>query len=97
MHACASEDPVFVAMNKKGNRETNRKLGAFCINCHAPMAVQLGLVDHSNAADFDPAALPPEAKGVTCYFCHNVEQVTTTHNNGLVLAMDNTMRGGLRN
>lgn len=48
----ASEDPVFVAMNKKGNRGTNSKLGAFCINCHAPMALHLGLVDDSNAADF---------------------------------------------
>ncbi len=92
MHAYASEDPVFLAMNARGQRETNGELGDFCINCHAPMAVRLGL---ASGATFDPAALPPEAKGITCYFCHNVEEVKEDHNNGLVIAMDQTMRGGV--
>jgi len=94
MHAYAAEDPVFVAMNARGQRETNGRLGDFCVKCHAPMAVELGLTDGTN---FDPAGLPPNAKGITCYFCHNVAEVTTTHNNGLVIAMDQTMRGGLQN
>nr|MBA3501986.1 ammonia-forming cytochrome c nitrite reductase subunit c552 [Deltaproteobacteria bacterium] len=93
MHAYAAEDPVFVAMNNRGQRETNGKLGTFCISCHAPMAVALGLATGEN---FDPAALPAAAKGVTCYFCHNVENVTDIHNNPLKLAMDQTMRGGLK-
>jgi Cytochrome c554 and c-prime len=97
MHAYASDDPVFVAMNKRGQRETGGKLGDFCLKCHAPMAIELGLVDATNAAAFDPATLAPEARGITCYFCHNVKQVTDTHNNGLVLANDQTMRGGLKN
>jgi nitrate/TMAO reductase-like tetraheme cytochrome c subunit len=92
MHAYAAEDPVFVAMNNRGQRETQGKLGTFCISCHAPMAVALGL---SNGENFDPAALPPSAKGVTCFFCHNIEDVTGIHNNPLKLAMDQTMRGGL--
>lgn len=92
MHAYASEDPVFVAMNARGQREA--QLGTFCVNCHAPMAVKLGLTDGTN---YDPSALPPEAKGITCYFCHNVDKVTDDHNNGLVLAMDQTMRGGAEN
>lgn len=92
MHAYASEDPVFVAMNKRGQRETGGMLGTFCVKCHAPMAVELGLTDGQN---FDPAQLPATAKGITCYFCHNVKSVTDTHNNGLVLANDQTMRGGL--
>jgi hypothetical protein len=94
MHAYASEDPVFVAMNKRGQKDTNGELGDFCVSCHAPMAIQLGL---ATGANFDPAALPPEAKGITCFFCHNVEQVTDDHNNPIVLAMDQTMRGGARN
>lgn len=92
MHAYASEDPVFVAMNARGQREA--QLGTFCVNCHAPMAVKLGLTDGTN---YDPAALPPEAKGITCYFCHNVDSVKDDHNNGLVLAMDQAMRGGAAN
>ncbi|MBA2542436.1 MAG: hypothetical protein H0V17_22535 [Deltaproteobacteria bacterium] len=93
MHAYASEDPVFVAMNKRGQRETNNTLGDFCVRCHAPMAVELGL---TNGIDFDPATLPAEAKGITCYFCHNVDSVGELHNNGLILANDQTMRGGVK-
>lgn len=94
MHAYASNDPVFVALNKRGQRETNNQLGTFCVKCHAPMAVNLGLTDGTN---FDPAALPASAKGVTCYFCHNVKEITDTHDNPLVLANDTTMRGGAKN
>ena len=94
MHAYASDDPVFVAMNQRGQRETNGQLGTFCVQCHAPMAVKLGLTD---GTDFDPAQLPPAARGITCYFCHNVKSVEDTHNNGLVLANDQTMRGGAAN
>ncbi len=93
MHAYASEDPIFVALNQRGQRDTNNKLGDFCVKCHAPMAVQLGL---TNGIDYDPSTLPPEAKGITCYFCHNVESVGELHNNGLVLANDQTMRGGVK-
>lgn len=92
MHAYASDDPVFVAMNRRGQRETGGALGTFCVKCHAPMAVELGL---TSGKDFDPAQLPAAARGITCYFCHNVKAVTDTHNNGLVLAGDQTMRGGL--
>jgi hypothetical protein len=92
MHAYASDDPVFVAMNRRGQRETGGALGTFCVKCHAPMAVELGLTDGTS---FDPAQLPASARGITCYFCHNVKSVQDTHNNGLVLAHDQTMRGGL--
>src|SRR5262245_2570979 len=36
MHAYASDDPLFVAMNARGQREAN--IGPFCVKCHAPMA-----------------------------------------------------------
>ena len=96
MHAYASDDPVFLAMNKRGQRETNNQLGTFCIQCHAPMAVALGTVTNENAKDFDPTTLSPSERGITCYFCHNVQKITDDHNNGLVLANDTTMRGGLQ-
>src|SRR5262245_27439779 len=43
MHAYASEDPVFRAMNQRAQRETGNELGDFCVKCHAPMAVAAGL------------------------------------------------------
>src|SRR5207245_2330902 len=42
MHAYASDDPVFLAMNKRGQRETSGMLGDFCAKCHAPLALALG-------------------------------------------------------
>ncbi len=91
MHAYASDDPVFVALNRSGQSDAH--LGAFCVRCHAPMAVTLGLTD---GTDFDPAKLPAAARGVTCYFCHDVAKVADDHNNGLELALDDVMRGGVR-
>src|SRR5438270_6561801 len=32
MHAYATDDPVFRAMNARGQRETNGALGTFCVN-----------------------------------------------------------------
>ncbi|MBX3209428.1 MAG: hypothetical protein KF764_30625 [Labilithrix sp.] len=92
MHAYAAEDPVFIAMNKRMLRETNGESADFCVGCHAPMALRLGLTkDGSNLAD-----LPTSVRGVTCYFCHAADAVEGTHNNPLRLADDGVMRGGIR-
>jgi hypothetical protein len=89
MHAYASRDPVFLAMNRRGQEETGGALGAFCVKCHAPMAVEEGATtDGLNLGE-----LPDKLQGVGCYFCHNVKAVAGTHNNPLVLANDVTMRG----
>lgn len=91
MHAYAAEDPVFIAMNARGQRETNGALGDFCVGCHAPLAVRTGATtDGLNLAD-----VPQELKGVTCYFCHSVAGVEGTHNNPLTLAEDGVLRGGI--
>jgi hypothetical protein len=99
MHAYATEDPVFVAMNKRGQEETNGALGEFCVNCHAPMAVRENAFTDLGADKFaNPAALPAELKGVTCYFCHNATGVGEPHNNGnVMLANDDVMRGSISN
>ena len=34
MHAHASDDPVFVALEQLGQRETDGALGTFCVGCH---------------------------------------------------------------
>ena len=88
MHAYASTDPVFRAMNARGQKETNGALGDFCVKCHAPMAVNEHATDGT-----DIESVPKQLQGITCYFCHNVTSVTDTHNNPLVLANDQTMRG----
>ena len=91
MHAYAGEDPVFLAMNARGQRETKGELGNFCIKCHAPMAVNEG----ASTDGLDLAELPSELKGVTCYFCHNASSIEGTHNNPIRLSNDVTMRGNI--
>jgi hypothetical protein len=89
MHAYAGDDPVFLAMNERGQEETNGELGDFCVNCHAPMAVRDGLTtDGLNLGE-----LPQHYKGITCFFCHTAASVEDDHNNPIVLAEDLTMRG----
>jgi hypothetical protein len=93
MHAYASVDPVFRAMNARGQKETNKELGPFCVKCHAPMAVQeKATTDGTNMAD-----VKDKFQGITCYFCHQVTDVKGTHDNPLILANDATMRGGYDN
>jgi hypothetical protein len=88
MHAYAAEDPVFVAMNRRAQRESGGAVGDFCVRCHAPIAVAEGATDGLNVTDL-PAAL----KGVTCYACHAATAVEGTHNNPLRLATDGTLFG----
>ncbi len=91
MHAYAGDDPVFLAMNAQAQRETNGAIGDFCIRCHAPTAVALGLThDGLNLSE-----LPAKHRGVGCYACHQIEAVEGTHNNPLVLAFDSVMRGSI--
>lgn len=87
MHAYAAEDPLFLAMNRRAQREA--ALGTFCVNCHAPMAVRMGKTEDGLNLD----TLSASEKGVTCYFCHNVDEVAGTHDNPLRLANDTKMRG----
>lgn len=92
MHAYASDDPVFLAMNELGHQETNGELGQFCVKCHAPLAVADGLTDGSPES---LAALPEHMKGVSCYFCHNVKEVSGDNNSQVTLANDTVMRGNI--
>lgn len=85
MHAYAAKDPVFLAMNAKGQEETKGKLGQFCVQCHAPTASKLGLTPVSvgsngkHAMDFD-LKKPLIGHGVQCVTCHSIKQVDATLN-----------------
>jgi hypothetical protein len=92
MHAYAAKDPVFVAMNRRGQRETGGKLGDFCIRCHAPMAV----IDQRSSDGLNLAELPDRDRGVSCYFCHNAQGVEGDHNAMLTRGNDTALRGPIR-
>lgn len=89
MHAYAGDDPVFRAMEAKGQRETDGALGDFCVKCHAPAGVALGVV--STGADLDRVS--STLRGVTCWYCHQVDGIDGDHNNPLSVAGDGTFRG----
>lgn len=92
MHAYAAQDPVFLAMNRRGQRETKGELGDFCVRCHAPMAV----LDNLTQDGLNLEELPDLKRGVSCYFCHNVSGVDADHNGQLRIADDSTLRGPIR-
>ena len=89
MHAYASDDPIFIAMNARGQRETNGALGDFCVKCHAPMALREGATKDG----LNLATVPSALKGVTCLFCHSVASVEGAHDAAVTLSADLAMRG----
>jgi hypothetical protein len=88
MHAYAADDPIFLAMNARGQRETGGALGNFCVRCHAPLAVARGATTNG----LNLGELPAGLRGVTCIVCH-----TTSSAGGsfLDIADDDIMRGPL--
>src|SRR3954468_11928791 len=62
MHAYASLDPVFLAMNRRGQAETRGKLGSLCIGCHAPLALREG----ATSDGLNLEQVPAQLQGVTC-------------------------------
>jgi mono/diheme cytochrome c family protein len=86
MHAYAADDPIFVAMNARGQRETGGALGDFCVRCHAPLAARIG----ATADGLNLAALPAKLRGVTCLVCHGA---TVAADGSLDLVNDALMQG----
>ncbi len=91
MHAYAARDPVFLAMNARGQRETGGALGDFCIRCHAPLAVLAGATADGQNLD----EVPPELLGITCAYCHSIDAVEGDHGAALRVATDGVIRGGV--
>jgi hypothetical protein len=88
MHAYASDDPIFVAMNARGQRETGGALGDFCVRCHAPVALARGATfDGRNLTE-----IPSALRGVTCVACHS-DPGNAAGAGPLTLATDGIMRG----
>jgi hypothetical protein len=90
-HAYASEDPVFRALNRLGQEETNGVLGDFCIRCHAPLATRAGTTTNG----LELAELEPRDRGVSCAFCHRVSDVPGHANGELTLDEGGPFRAGI--
>lgn len=67
LHANAVSDPVFYSLFLETSRETGGKADALCLSCHAPTVSVTGDL---KLAD------PVSREGVTCDYCHSVEEVT---------------------
>jgi cytochrome c554/c'-like protein len=89
-HAAAGTDPVFVAMNDRGQRETGGALGDFCVRCHAPLAVARGATSDGRNLSTLRAGLV----GITCVVCHSG---IVTGNGSFGLLEDGVMRGPIAN
>ena len=93
IHAYASEDPVFRALNRLGQVETNGALGDFCVQCHAPLA--LAFKQTTDGLNLDD--VPEQYQGITCAYCHQIAEIRGSHNNPLLWSNDGVMRGGIKN
>jgi hypothetical protein len=91
MHAYSSDDPVFLAINRIGQQQTGGALGGLCVRCHAPMA----LAEGATADGLNLGELPRRLRGVTCYYCHQIDAVLDDHNGAFTLADDTVMRGSV--
>jgi len=87
-HAFAADDPVFIALNARGQRETGGALGDQCLRCHAPMAIREG----GSTDGLDLASLPKHQRGVTCVVCHALDG---KHDSDNVIG-EVALQGGLR-
>lgn len=91
MHAYASDDPVFVALNAFAQRETSGEIGDLCVGCHAPMALHVGATtDGLNIED-----VPRRLRGVTCYYCHQIDRIEDDHNAAFHLEDGDRFFGGI--
>lgn len=87
-HAYAADDPVFVAMNARFQRDTGGGQPDECVRCHAPVARAESVTELADA--------PAHLRGVTCYACHQVAAANAvTHE--LRLADDGVQLGGIAN
>ncbi|MEO1272498.1 MAG: ammonia-forming cytochrome c nitrite reductase subunit c552, partial [Myxococcota bacterium] len=80
-HAYAIKDPVFHAMIRMGQAQTEGKLGQFCVQCHTPTGMAMGQTPVVLDADedlfrqvFDDLDAVAQ-QGVSCDVCHSVTDV----------------------
>ena len=105
-HAYSAKDPVYHAMTRMGQAQSNGKLNQFCIQCHSPVAfatnsapvyfdAELGLYRQDTENLGSIAGREVEGEGVTCDVCHSMVQVIEEVNARADYLPDNVKRGGI--
>lgn len=102
-HAYSMRDPVFHAMVRLGQKQSQGKLGQFCVQCHSPVALAAGSTPvyqdpESGAFRQDTEMVSPlEKKGVSCDVCHSMTEVIEPLNARAVLTPDGVRRSSISN
>jgi hypothetical protein len=65
LHGKALSDPLFQTQLTEANDATGGKIGPFCLKCHAPVAVMIGMGSKSDTSTAG-------GQGIPCSFCHQV-------------------------
>jgi len=101
-HAYAMKDPVFLAMVRLGQEQTEGELGNFCVRCHSPIADDTGQAevffdDAAGVFRQDLEAVDAiAAEGLNCDGCHSMTSVHTVANAGFTLEPNGTRRATIR-
>ena len=100
-HAYATADPVFHAMSQLGQKQTNGKLGQFCIQCHSPVALATNAAptyqDEQGVWRQDTPALDRLSQtGVSCDVCHSITDVLEPVNARAILTPNGIRRATIR-
>ncbi len=99
-HAYAAVDPVFHAMVRLGQKQSEGRLGQFCVQCHSPAGLALGETPVRETPDGfvqDFSRLSDAAKqGVSCDICHTVTSINEPRNARMVYTPNGVMRATIR-
>lgn len=101
-HAYAVSDPVFDAMLQLGQKQTEGKLGQFCVQCHTPPGLasgQTAVEQDEETGEYrqDLAKLDPISRhGVSCDVCHSITDVLEPLNARAVLTPDGVRRATIQ-
>lgn len=100
-HAYATADPVFHAMSRLGQKQTNGKLGQFCIQCHSPVALATNAApvyqDEQGVWRQDTRGLDRLSQtGVSCDICHSITDVLEPVNARAILTPNGIRRATIK-
>ncbi|MFZ9888210.1 MAG: multiheme c-type cytochrome [Myxococcota bacterium] len=97
-HAYAAKDPVFHAMVRLGQGQSQGKVGQFCVQCHSPVGMALGETEVYFDEDIQKFQQRTEglsdvaAAGVSCDVCHSVTAVLEPKNARMIMSPNGVRR-----